>query len=297
MYSPLDDMLYDFTVIQRGNAAIVYGAFQSGLYFSFDSGKKWEKALISLGELAGLACLKVSYFGNSHHIILAAMTGYIVQMWDFNTHWDVFALNDPLPFITEIVFDIDYPISGRAYAASLEDGVYVTNNFGRSWVPWNIGLIDHHVLCLAIDNLSSVYGGTTTGLVRSDNFGKCWEDVSIPVESLTVYSIGMGRNEIFLGTEEWGVFCSRDQGHSWNLFFDEVKGQSVVSLVSSGERLLVCTERELFLIDEKKRVKKLNFKVPEDTLLIKGIAPLGLYDASPLYVGLANGSIHTLMID
>lgn len=294
MITQLNETMYDFIVIQNGNQTVSFGAFQSGLYFSLNCGIKWEKALSSYGNLANVPCSKVAFCEGDYPIVQAALIGAIVQTHDFGKHWDVRPLSEPFPYITDLLFEYDYPVSGQAYMSSLEDGVYVTSDFGQTWVPWNIGLIDHQVFCLALDEMSTVYGGTSSGLVKSKNGGRCWEEIKLP-GVLAVYSIISKRDTLYLGTEKWGVLYSEDCGQSWMSLFKELEGYSVVSLAMNNDELLICTSNEVFLATlESKTVSKIEINLPEEAMILKGIAPFGVTGNKLFYVGLSNGTILNL---
>ena len=75
---------------------------------------------------------------------------------------------------------------GLLLAGTLEDGVYSSSDRGGRWQPWNFGLFDLNVLCLALSPAwiedETAYAGTETGLYRSTNGGRAWRHTGFPVE-------------------------------------------------------------------------------------------------------------------
>lgn len=294
MITQPDETMYDFVVIQNGKDTVTFGAFQSGLYISLDCGITWEKALSSYGNLANVPCTKVAFFEGDRPIVQAALIGAIVKTYDLGKHWDICPLSEPFPFTTDLIFKHDYLISGQAYMSSLEDGVYITSDFGQTWVAWNIGLIDNQVFCLALDEMSTLYSGTSSGLFISKNNGRCWEEIYLP-DPITVYSIINKWDRLYIGVENLGVLYSENHGQSWRPLAQELDGYSVVSLAMSNNDLLICTPNEVFIANLKNKwISNLEINLPEKSTIVKGTTSLGLNGNRLFYVGLSNGTIINL---
>lgn len=127
----------------------------------------------------------------------------------------------------------------RAYAGTFDDGVYATDDAGRSWHEAGAGLDDRRVLALAVspshtrDGVSVLYAGTEpSNLYRSEDAGRTWRLLpslrelrseptwSFPGRPWThhVKTIALHPTDpdwLLVGIELGGVMRSLDAGASW----------------------------------------------------------------------------------
>ena len=108
----------------------------------------------------------------------------------------------------------------------MEDGVFISVDFGVTWSAWNFGLLDWRVYTLAISpgytQDRKVYIGTETGLCVSTNRGRSWHELPYPPEGAPVQSITLNQQEsggllLRVESEAGEVFMSEDEGQSWEL--------------------------------------------------------------------------------
>ena len=103
------------------------------------------------------------------------------------------------------------------------------------WQPWNFGLFDLNVLCIALSPAwvedETIYAGTETGLYRSDNGGRAWRHSGFPAEcapALCIVCIKDGDSsatQLIVGTERHGLMASSDNGKTWErLAADSITG-------------------------------------------------------------------------
>ena len=93
------------------------------------------------------------------------------------------------------------------------------------WQPWNFGLFDLHVLCLAISphwrDDETVFAGTETGLYRSSNGGRAWRVTDFPTDLAPILCMAYSSSEaasdtkIFAGTEGNGLHVSCHTAGNW----------------------------------------------------------------------------------
>jgi len=80
-----------------------------------------------------------------------------------------------LPLISALATSPNFADDGTILAGSIEDGVFCSMDRGVQWAAWNFGLLDLHVLCMALSphfgRDETVFVGTETGLFRSTNGG------------------------------------------------------------------------------------------------------------------------------
>ena len=146
-------------------------------------------------------------------------------------------------------------------AGTLEDGVFASADRGVRWQPWNFGLFDLNVLCLALSPRwrqdETVYAGAETGVYRSGNGGRAWRFTGFPTEFAPVLCLalavdqGSGAALLYAGSEAHGVQVSCDHGESWQrLALDSAVNQLGVKCREDGgfvlyalvDEGLVCSE-------------------------------------------------------
>ena len=84
-------------------------------------------------------------------------------------------------------------------AATLEDGVFLSDDGGLRWTAWNFGLFDRCVLDVALSNAfmtdQSALAITGTGCFISHNAGRTWQDIPLPsgiIDLTTLCATGDG---------------------------------------------------------------------------------------------------------
>jgi photosystem II stability/assembly factor-like uncharacterized protein len=112
-------------------------------------------------------------------------------------------------------------------------GVLRSTNGGADWQLTNFGLEDLRVVALATapgeDQLGVPYhrvgrwlafAATTTGLYRSPNGGRAWQQLDLGSTHLAVQALAVSPTfaqdgVVFAGTEAHGLFRSEDRGQTW----------------------------------------------------------------------------------
>jgi photosystem II stability/assembly factor-like uncharacterized protein len=201
---------------------LCYAARQSGLWVSRDGGHLWRSAFASLDvpSLPPATAVAVSAEGT----VLVGVPGGLLTSNDGGQTWMTSALPRPAPFITTLVLSSDYQRDGVALAGSMEDGVFVSEDHGKSWNAWNFGLLDQNIFCIAMSPDFShdkcVYAGTESGIFYSKNRGRSWRAINFPHDYSPMLSLALSPTYAFdgviwAGTESNGLFCSQDHGLSW----------------------------------------------------------------------------------
>ena len=166
---------------------IGYAASQSGLYKTTNYCSAWESA----GE--PILITKLLFQPN---LILASSVGSIAKSTTKGNTWTAHPLPVPTSVASALVAYEDYLLLG-----TLDDGVLRSDDNGETWRGWNFGLLDWHVLSLAVTAQGIVYVGTETGLFKSHNGGKSWQetlaDIQTPILSLLAYE-----EDLLIATED-----------------------------------------------------------------------------------------------
>lgn len=205
---------------------ICFAATSAGLYRSRDGGDCWECLPIveeQSGKMA-VTAVAVSPSFCQDRAVFAAVMGGILRSSDGGDTWFSARFPAPPPLFTSLALSPTFALDGLMLAGTMEDGVFSSTDRGRHWQPWNFGLFDLGVLCLAVSPHlqadETVVAGTETGLYRSTNAGRAWRESGFPSACAPIlslaYTAGRDAGLLFAGTEDNGLFISADGGASWD---------------------------------------------------------------------------------
>ncbi|MDE2858706.1 MAG: hypothetical protein OXN94_12760 [Chloroflexota bacterium] len=203
-----------------------FAATSGGLYRSTDGGDCWESLPIVEEQGAQMAAtaVAVSPSFDQDRTVFAAVKGGILRSSDGGDTWFAAKFPAPPPLFTTLAISPYFAQDGLMLAGTMEDGVFSSTDRGVNWQPWNFGLFDLGVLCLAasphLREDETILAGTETGLYRSTNGGRAWRESGFPSEFAPIlslaYAIGKDESLLFAGTEGKGLFISCDDGASWD---------------------------------------------------------------------------------
>jgi hypothetical protein len=208
---------------------------------------------------------------------------------------------------------------GAGHFTALHRGWGCAGRHGGGWglplgrrraplTPWNFGLLDLNVICLAIspnfNDDETLLAGTDSGLFRSTN-GAAWREVDLrvgfdPVLSLA-FSPGFAQDgQAWAGTETKGLLATSDGGESWSRLAEAEITEPVNAVLVSPEpadppELLVLHDDRLLVSNDGGQSWS---RWREDPALEEGaaavLAPLGFANGTPALVALADGRIMTI---
>jgi len=152
----------------------------------------------------------------------------------------------------------------RLYAATLGEGVFISDNLGKTWTPSSRGLHVRKVWAVEVDpkESSRIYAGTHYGhLFKSEDSGKTWAEVSglhnAPnrkewgvdwaggTTGLAVHTVRAdprSPDRLYIVSSGAGPYRSDDRGETWKLIQDgvldacPVGGRSGSPDIPKGER-------------------------------------------------------------
>jgi len=148
---------------------IGYAATQSGLYKTTNFCSAWELA----GEPIMLTKLLIV-----PDLILATSVGSVAKSTTNGNTWTAHPLPVPTSVASALIAHEDYLLLG-----TIDDGILRSDNNGENWRGWNFGLLDWHILSLAVTAGGIVYVGTETGVFKSHNGGKSWQETAPNIQS------------------------------------------------------------------------------------------------------------------
>lgn len=287
---------------------LCFAARRSGLYRSEDRGITWQPAYIALELGAALAtsAVAVSPAFESDHSVFAGVHGAVLRSVTAGTRWQVALLPSPPPLVSTLVVSPNFLRDGTVFAGTVEDGVFRSGDRGSSWASWNFGLLDLHILSMAISpdfaNDQTLFVGTESGIFRSGNGGRAWREVDFPDEFAPVLSVGVspgyGKDGLLMvGTEDSGLFASQDRGRTWTRLGEHTIPGAVNAIVFAPEfptkpDVLVLLDAAV-LISRDGDQSRTHWRagVVEEEGMAAVVAPHGLDPGAPLLLGLLDGRV------
>lgn len=289
---------------------VCFAARAAGLHRSTDGGATWQPAYGSLGLIDELAtpAVAVSPDFAADHTVFAGVAGAILRSYDAGATWYFSMLPSPPPVVSCLTVSSDYMRDGVIFAGTMEDGVFRSSDRGDHWVRWNFGLLDLHVLALALSpNFAqdeTLFVGTESGIFRSTNGGRAWREVSFPADLAPVLSLAISPDfkqdgVLFAGAESDGLWVTHDRGRTWTRLGEGALDGSVNAILlergasdASALTLLAVSSAGIFTSqDGGGSWTEFVADVPEDEAVVAVSAPAGLRPGAALLLGLSNGAV------
>ena len=202
---------------------LCFAACASGLYRSADGGHSWRRLPASSERVTTAVAVSPAFAEDRS--VFAAVKGGILRSSNGGDTWFTTAFPAPPPVFSALVVSPGFERDGMLLAATLEDGVFSSEDRGGRWGAWNFGLFDLNALCLALSpewtEDETAYVGTETGLYRSTNGGRAWRHSGFPAELAPALCLvcfqnpSSGSQVLLVGTESNGLYASHDQGETW----------------------------------------------------------------------------------
>ena len=225
----VDERLLGFAVAPGGRR---YAAGPNGLRRSDDGGRSWRTAF----EAEGVPATAVA--AGTNGLAYAAVPGGIGRSDDGGETWRFVRLPAPVPLIATLAVADD----GAVCAGTMQDGVLISEDGGKSWQGRNAGLFDLDVRAITFSPQfatdRAVFAATSTGLFRSENGARLWRPWGdLPgLEPLAALAV-LPNGELLAAVEVLGLWRSREGGSLWtrigqNVFSDEI--EMIVTSTSDG---------------------------------------------------------------
>jgi photosystem II stability/assembly factor-like uncharacterized protein len=148
------------------------------------------------------------------------------------------------------VLDVLHHPSSSAISVATIEGVYRSQDGGKSWYPLQGPLSSQTVYSLHQDREGILWAGAADGLWTSEDMGQSWTSIA-QIGARTVIRLGEivseDRRLFWAGTESDGFWYSLDGGQDWR--HGGLDGASVYRLVADPERtgrLVAATDDGLF---------------------------------------------------
>jgi photosystem II stability/assembly factor-like uncharacterized protein len=309
--SQAEDLVYQLAVSGpwgRHPPMACFAARASGLYISHNAGQTWESAYRTLNLTEPLPTLCVALSPNFKRAprVFAGYNGGVLRSEDGGQTWTNLAFPAPPPAVVALTLSPSYAKDGLLFAGTLQDGVLYFSDRSAHWMTGNFGLIDMNVLCLALspdfETDRTIYAGTQSGLFCSQNAGRSWREVTLPMGYEAVISLALsphfaGDGTLFVGTESQGLLCSADRGAQWRSIGQSVLSNSINQILLSPDfprrsQLCVLQEGDLFASEDGGLTwRRWQETVLEDKVVTALLAPRGFESGAPVLVGLEDGQV------
>ncbi len=180
-----------------------------------------------------------------HPVALCGAADGIAMTVDEGQSWQGTTMPQ-LAQISHLVVSPAFQMDRIAFAATMQDGVLCSTDFGATWQAWNFGLLDLETIALAISPAFSqdetVVVSTVRGIFRSTNAGRAWRELLFPTEALPVASMIFAGGLLIVGSETQGVFYSENVGNVWGKRSSFKSGQiNAMAANSTGQLIAIAT--------------------------------------------------------
>lgn len=161
----------------------------TGIKYSDDNGITWKRATLGVEG-------SVNSFAVIGNIILAATNYRLYKSNDNGDNWESIQ-EIPSWIKTLIVKD------NKVFAGSWGNGIYISEDEGKTWRQSNIGLQNMYVTCLLLKD-NTIYTGTAFNLYKSSDNGKTWERVFNDPDDLSkprlyIQSMFLFKDKLYVG--------------------------------------------------------------------------------------------------
>jgi len=272
-----DETVSAFVTTKKGR--LVAGT-SAGPYISDDKGNTWKPANINPDDKAAVFSLAMDASGT----IYAGLSRYGVLVSEDNgDSWKLYSegLNKGGPRSSYAML----ATGNNILKGTMESGVYLSDNKGKSWQPSNNGipldLITSKMVSVSqlVQNDKTVYALTDLGVRYSNDKGKTWNKPAHNgiVRLGYMQSLAVSKNNLFtgIGTAQKGVFLSTDNGNNWKAA--GLEGKAVTALFAAANGVLYAgAEGEIFRsADNGKSWTAIGTGLPKKPVYAIGLTPDG----------------------
>lgn len=126
------------------------------------------------------------------------------------------------------------PANDNLFVGTLySDGVYLSTDYGNTWIIRNNGLTSSKVYGLAMNTSGTLFAATWGGgMFRSTNNGLNWVQINNGISNSVMFSVVVNpiNNYVFAGSSGSGIYRSTDNGNSWTTVNNGLGGYNILAL-------------------------------------------------------------------
>ena len=105
-------------------------------------------------------------------------------------------------------------IGTNVFAGTYSTGVYSSTDNGTTWTQKINGLTDLQVECFAVSG-TTIYAGTNSKVFKSTDLGSTWTSASNGLPDNDIISLAVNGTSIYAGIWANGIYVSTDAGDGW----------------------------------------------------------------------------------
>ncbi|MEP7293293.1 MAG: hypothetical protein ABI835_16025 [Chloroflexota bacterium] len=129
--------------------------------------------------------------------------------------WQLCEIEGKGSSIAALALSPDFAQDQAALAASLESGIFRSEDAGRSWHGSNFGLLNFEVTALAWSSSGQAFAGTAGGVYRSPNGGRAWRAADDTFGIAIAALVMLSDSRILAVSDDGRLLVSEDNGSSW----------------------------------------------------------------------------------
>ncbi|MBK5254831.1 MAG: hypothetical protein JJE39_02245 [Vicinamibacteria bacterium] len=280
--------------LDRREPSTVFATACTGIWRSKNEGASWSKVL-------GIPSVsrRTRAFAQDHNRPDTFYAGTTDGVYVSDNDAKTFVRTTPTGLIVNALISLG---GGRVLAGVEGEGLLLSTDFGRTWLPSNDGFRERLVRQIVPDEPrhrllvgTGADGSKNSGLFELDRDRDLWRRIEIP-EGREMRMVGVQEGgRLILGTDD-GVFQGSAHGSPWTRLSLEANGvdahPQVLDLRIHGSQVLVATDQGLFVSQDRGvtwTVVRLGSGRSVETL---AIAPSGLVVvATPLAVYVSDDGI------
>ncbi|MCA9498468.1 MAG: hypothetical protein KC588_04655 [Nitrospira sp.] len=279
------------TLVVTPDGVVYAGSFGMGLFRSQDKGNSWEALNRGLTD-PFLLCLAVM---PGKHIYAGTMRGGIYRLGLKGTTWESIGTGLHEAEVKSFLVHQDVVYAGTG------TGVYRWVEAEKQWVTVGAGLDRILVPGLAIMDDGKLLAATSgKGLFHLETQHpppSTWVDSQsifidpqerLPHRYLRVIAVNEAQ-QIFLGTQDGGIFTSTDRGQSWTSLSRNLPNDSIRSIVPDHKDVIVATGNGIF----RWKTDQHKWMGMNTGLTNLAIQSLTISDTGELYAGTSSGAFRS----
>jgi len=202
------------TAIDPTDPNIVYAATAYGIFKTTDGGQSWAE---KNKGLASTFTPTVIIDSQDHQLLFCATEAGVHRSRDAGEHWEPIGLLG-----LGIRTLVQHPAQPNRLAAGTEDdGVFISEDYGKTWGQKIKGMthLTVYALAFAPQNPDVIYAGTFQGgIFKSIDGGGNWQAINNGLRVLDIHALLVDptdQNTIYAGTLNDGLWLSEDGGANW----------------------------------------------------------------------------------
>lgn len=200
--------------VARSTPPTLYVGTDAGVFQSEDGGRSWHERT---GGLTSRDVRAVVVDPENPRIIYAATFGGVFMSVDGGIHWTASSNGLGNANIRTLILDQHEP--STLYAGAATQGVFKSLDGGASWRSVTDEMGEVRVLTLAMHpSRSTIFAGTTAGLLRNHRGASAWQQVEPDSLSLSITAVATDlRSPQTIYVATGGLFFkSLDGGRNWS---------------------------------------------------------------------------------